>query len=367
MKAVILVGGKGTRLYPLTCNTPKAMVPILNKPFLEHMICYLKKYDVLDIVLAMGYLPNSIKSYFGDGTEFGVKITYLVEEKPLGTGGALKNAEFLLNEPFFVFNGDVLTEIDLGDMVRLHRETNPRVTIALTPVDNPSLYGVVETDARNMVKRFVEKPGLHEATTNMINAGIYIIEPEILARIPASTFFMVERELFPPLLEEGQPISSYASDAYWIDIGTTEKYLKVHRDLLSREKLPSPCHGLDSHQYISIENSSGAYHEARIEGPVLVGKDCTLGKNVQIKGPAVLGERCEIGENAIVEGAIVWHDSKMGKSSMLKNCIIASNCHIGDDCRIPDGCIMGDNVAIGKGSRLTPQTKVWPGNYLYHS
>jgi mannose-1-phosphate guanylyltransferase len=355
VKAVILVGGKGTRLYPLTLGTPKSMVPILNKPFLEHMISYLKKYDILDIILAMGYLPDPIQSYFYDGSEFGVRITYLVEDKPLGTGGAVKNAEFLLEEPFFVFNGDVLTEIDLGNMARVHRETGTSVTMALTPVDDPSLYGVVETDASGMVKQFVEKPSRDEAPTNMINAGIYIIEPEILGRIPSETFFMVERELFPVLLEEGQSISSYASDAYWIDIGTTDKYLKVNHDLLSREDLSSTC--------LQSDNDT-SHHEAIIEGPVLLGKNCALGENVRIKGPAVIGDKCEVGDNATVEGAIVWQNSKMGRSSLLENCIIASNCHVGDNCYISSGCVLGDSVVIGDGSSLAQQTLVWPGHYL---
>jgi mannose-1-phosphate guanylyltransferase len=332
------------------------MVPILNKPFLEYLIRYLKKYGVRDIILAMGYLPDPIQSYFGDGSEFDVHITYLVEELPLGTAGAVKNAEALLGEPFFVLNGDVLTGIDLASMMKRHRETRPKATIALTPVENPTIYGVVETDARGMVKRFVEKPSLQEVTTNMINAGIYIIEPEILARIPSSTPFMFEHDIFPSLLEEGKPISSYSSDAYWIDIGTPEKYLRLHHDLLYSQG--------DGSQHIKIESGSKIHPEARIEGPVLIGRNCIIAKDAQVKGPAVLGVRCEVAEGALVERAVIWHDSEIGEASVLKNCIIASNSRIEKGCYIPDGCVVADNVIIGEGSRLAPQAKVWPNNYF---
>ncbi|MEA3442836.1 MAG: NDP-sugar synthase [Chloroflexota bacterium] len=364
MKAVILVGGKGTRLYPITCDTPKAMVPILNKPFLEYQIRYLKKYGVEDIILAMGYLPEPIQNYFGDGSEFGVHIVYLVEERPLGTAGAVKNAETLLGEPFFALNGDVLTGIDLAAMVKRHREIRPRATIALTPVEDPTIYGVVETDANGMVKRFVEKPSLQEVTTNMINAGIYILEPEILTRIPKSTFFMFEHDIFPSLLEEDEPISSYPSDAYWIDIGTPEKYLRLHHDLLLGEGQSSLYSQGESSRHIRIESESKIHPEARIEEPVLIGRDCIIAKGARVKGPAVLGVRCEVAEGAVVEGAVIWHDSKIGKASLLKDCIVASSSCIEDGCYIPSGCVVGDNVVIGEGSRLARQTRIWPDNYF---
>ncbi|MBM4432912.1 MAG: NDP-sugar synthase, partial [Chloroflexi bacterium] len=233
MKVIMLVGGEGTRLRPLTCNITKAMVPILNRPFLEHAIRYFKKHGIEEIILAMGYLPQAIQNYFGDGARLDVRLTYLVEEKPLGTAGAVKNAESLLDEAFIVFNGDVLTEIDLTAMIKRHKKTKPEASIALTPVDNPTIYGVVETDKHGWVKRFVEKPTWDKVTSNMINAGIYILEPEVLKYIPAATHCMFENYLFPLLLERNEPIFAYPSEAYWIDIGTPEKYLKANHDLLT--------------------------------------------------------------------------------------------------------------------------------------
>ena len=354
MKAVILVGGEGTRLQPLTCNIPKAVVPILNRPFLEHLLRYLGKHNIRDIILAMGYLPDPIQSRLGDGTQFGVRVTYLVEESPLGTAGAVKNAESLLDGPLIVFNGDTLTHIDLTAMMKRHREIKPKASIALTPVDNPTIYGIVETDTQGMVKRFVEKPSWDKVTTNMINAGIYILEPEVLTHIPTSTLSMFENYLFPLLLEMGEPISSYPSDAYWIDIGTPEKYLKAHHDLLLEW----------SDGDVRIEGEINIHSTARIEGPVLIGEKCDIGANVQIKGPAVLGPRCRIAEGAIIEGAVLWGGVQVAEEAVIRNCVVGSCSCIESRCHILEDCVLGDNVTVGEGSRLAHGTRIWPGNYV---
>lgn len=349
MKAVMLVGGEGTRLRPLTCNTIKAMVPILNRPFLEHAIGYFKKHGIEEIILAMGYLPQAIQSYFGDGAPLGVHLTYLVEGSPLGTAGAVKNAESFLDETFLVFNGDILTEIDLNDMIKRHKKTKPKASIALTPVDNPTIYGVVETDAEGRVKRFVEKPSWDEVTSNMINAGIYILEPEVLKYIPSSTHCMFENYLFPLLLERGEAIFGYSSDAYWIDIGTPEKYLKVNHDLLTRR------YGRE----VQTEGKSEIHHRAQITGPVLLAEECVIAEGAQIKGPSVLGARCEVAKGAIVEGAVLWHDSKVEEGAILRNCVIGAHCHIEKGSQVLDECVLGDNVIVSQGSKIADGAKVW--------
>jgi mannose-1-phosphate guanylyltransferase len=354
MKAVILVGGQGTRLRPLTFNTPKAMVPILNKPFLEYLVLYLKEHDVKDIILTTSYLPDRIQSYFGDGAGSGVHLTYLVEETPLGTAGAIKNAEALLGEPFFVVNGDIVTGMDLTAMMSQHRKVKPRVSLALTPVDNPTIYGVVETDDKGMVKRFVEKPSWEEVTTNMINAGIYILEPEVLSYVPPATNSTFEHHLFPLLLEKGEPILSYKSTDYWIDIGTPEKYLKVTHDLLSG-KAPSL-----SIYNAQISANSQVHPSARIEGPVLIGEGCIIAQGAKVKGPAALGLRCQVDEDAAIEGAILWQESRVGKKALLKNCVVGSRCYIQEGSQVPDNCVLGDDVVVGKNSKLAPGTKVSP-------
>jgi mannose-1-phosphate guanylyltransferase len=360
MKAVILVGGEGTRLRPLTCNTTKAMVPILNMPFLEYVLRYLKGHGIKDVILAMSYLPDRIQGHLGDGAELGVRLSYAIEKEPLGTGGAIKNVEARLNEPFFVLNGDVLTSIDLAAMMKNHRKFKPRVSIALTPVDDPTIYGVVETDHKDMVKRFVEKPSLDEVTTNMINAGIYIIDPAVLGYIPPATPSMVERHLFPLLLDKGEPILSYPSDSYWIDIGTPEKYLKAHHDLLSGEAPALAAYWNNFNQGVQMGDTGNINPSAEVNGPVLIGEGCNVAKWAMLKGPAVLGPHCEIAEGASVEGAVLWQGVKVGKRALLRNCIVAANCRIGEESQVLDNCVLGDNVVVGKNNKLVPEIKIWP-------
>jgi len=346
MKAVILVGGEGTRLRPLTCNTPKAIVPILNRPFLEHLLDYLKGHEINDAILAMGYLPDPIQSCLGDGSQLGVRLTYLVEESPLGTAGAVKNAESYLDGPFIVFNGDIITEIDLTTMLKWHKKVKPKVSIALTPVDNPTIYGVVETDAAGMVQRFVEKPSWDKVTTNMINAGIYILEPEILLHIPSSAPSMFENYLFPRLLEMGEPILGYPSDAYWIDIGTPEKYLKANHDLLLKW----------SPGYIRVDANSHIHPTVQIGGPVLIGNGCTIAEDVRIIGPAVLGRKCQVDKGALIDGAVLWDGVRVGEASILRNCVICADSYIQEKCHIPEGCVLGDNVRVESGFEMANMT-----------
>ena len=351
MKAVILVGGQGTRLRPLTCNIPKAVVPVLNKPFLEHLLLYLKSHAVDSVVLAMGYNPDPIRETIGDGSHLGIQLTYVIEESPLGTAGAVKNVEHLLDDTFIVFNGDIITEIDLTEMIRLHREIKPRVSIALTPVDNPTIYGVVETDDQNMVKRFVEKPSWDEVTTNMINAGIYIVEPNVLKRVPSSTPCMFERQLFPWLLDAGEPILGYKSNAYWIDIGTLEKYLKVHHDLLQAQ----PGYG------IKIDEESRIHPTVQIEGPVLIAEGCNIDSNARVKGPTVLGPNCYISRDTLIDGSVLWRGVKIAEASELKNCLMGAHSYVESNLNLED-CVLGDNVTAKPRSEPYYGVQIWPEN-----
>ncbi len=355
MKAVILAGGEGTRLRPLTCNVPKPMVPVLNRPFLAHMIDYLKKHSIDDIILALCYRPDRIQSHFGDGTSFGVRLTYVVEDSPLGTAGAVKNVEEYLEGPFFVFNGDIFTDLDLTAMMSYHRESGAKVSIALTAVEDPTLYGLVETDADGRVRRFVEKPAWDEVTTNMINAGTYLLDPDVLKYVPRQGVFTFERGLFPLLLEIDKPIYGYTSGSYWIDIGTPEKYLKLHHDLLRKMATDGEIFTADG---LSIHST------ADIKGPVAVGRNCEVGSKAQIIGPAAIGEGCRIGSNTIIQGAILWDEVSIGRGATLRNCVVAGNACVGRGCWIEDGVVVGENVIIGDGSRLEHGTRVWPGERL---
>lgn len=363
MKGVMLVGGEGTRLRPLTCNVPKPMVPIVNRPFLEHMIGQLKSHGVDEIILCMGYLPDKIRGYFGDGGDFGVKLAYVVEDTPLGTSGAVKNVESLLDDTCFIFNADVMTNLNLSEMLHWHRSRSAMVTIALTPVDDPTAYGIVETDADGRVKRFLEKPGWDEITTNMINAGTYILEPAVLKHVPPGVFHMFERGLFPALLEAGEPVFAYPSSSYWIDIGTPERYLSVHHDLLLG-KLDKGFPGTRFADGVWAEEGVRIHETSRIVGPVVIGKGCVIGPNVRITGPTVLGDNCDVGADATIEGAVLWRGARIGPQVVLRNSVVGEGVHIEEGAWLTDGGVVGDGARIGPGNHLERGARVWPGKAL---
>ncbi|MFC2051058.1 NDP-sugar synthase, partial [Chloroflexota bacterium] len=281
MKAIILVGGEGTRLRPLTYTVVKAMLPILNKPFIEYVFRYLGSHKIREIILAMGYKPDCITDYFGDASQLGTKLVYSVETEPLGTAGAVKNAERHIDNAFFIMNGDIFTDINLTEMLRFHKKKGAKVTIALAPVDDPTRFGVVETDSNQRVTRFVEKPKPEQVTSNMINAGIYITEHEILNRVPQGKRFMFERDVFPVLLSEGEPVFGYATDAYWIDTGTPEQYLQLNRDLMFGKSIQVDFRPDE----IRINEGASVNPQAKLAGPILVDGDCSIGEGAQLKGP----------------------------------------------------------------------------------
>jgi len=357
MKAVILVGGEATRLRPLTLNTPKAMVPVLNTPFLEYLIRQLKEHQVKDIILTQGKLAQPIVDYFGDGSRFGLNLSYTIEDSPLGTAGAVKNAAKYLDETFMVLNGDIFTDLDFKDMISFHLRQRAKVTIALTPVEDPTIYGLIETTAQGKVTRFLEKPSQNQVTTNMINAGTYIIEPDILDYIPPETNFSFERQLFPQLLDRGEPIYAHPSSCYWMDIGSPEKYHNLHRDLLYGR---SSQYASTSRDKLTAGEQSDVHPEAQIKGPVLIGNNCTIERNAKLTGPVVIGSDCTIAKGAIIEDSLLWHDVYIGPKAEVKGSIIANNCHLEADCKL-NGSVLGDKVEVKSGYRLKTGSKISPG------
>ena len=357
MKAVILVGGKATRLLPLTCDIPKAMIPVLNIPFLEHVIRHLSGHQIKDIILAQSHLGQPIESYFGNGSRLGVKLSYTVEDTPLGTAGAVKNAERYLDETFLVLNGDIFTDLDITAMIEYHRERKAKATIALTPVDDPTSYGLIETNAEGRITRFLEKPSWGQVTTKMINAGTYVLEPEVLAQIPPQANFSFERKLFPLLLDQNEPVYAYPSPAYWIDMGTSEKYLQLHHDLLSGK---SSRYAIAPGEEVVIGGQSYIHPTAQIKGPAVIGDNCSIGRKVKLTGPVVIGHGCQILSEAVVEESIIWRDARLEPRVNLKNSIVADNCCLSANSFIEDS-VLGDNVTIVSSCKLEPGSKIWPG------
>lgn len=367
MKAVILVGGGGTRLRPLTTNTPKPLLPLVNKPFLDHVLFLLRAHGMTDVILAVAYLSESFEQAYGDGSHLGMKLTYVSEEEAKGTGGAIKNVESHLEpgESFLVFNGDILTDLDLTDMLRLHRESESLCTISLTSIEDPSAYGVVDVEEGGRIQRFTEKPKREEATSNWINAGTYILEPEVLAHIPVGEFHMVERGLFPDLLRQGAPMFGYRTGAYWLDIGTPAKYLQAHVDLLAgRLKYSLTPEGDLFTDKVWVGEGSTIDEGAKVTGPVVLGKGCRVHEGASIVGPAALGDNCEVGKDAQVEGVVAWRGAVFGEKSVSRSCVVGCNAQIGAESRIEEIAVVGDDVSIGTGNHLSNGVRIWPGTVL---
>jgi mannose-1-phosphate guanylyltransferase len=357
MQAVILVGGQATRLRPLTTNTPKAMVPVLNRPFLEYVIRNLARHGVREIVLAQHHLAGSIEENLGDGSRFGVRINYVVEGSPRGTAGAFKNVERYITGTFLGMNGDIFDDLDITAMLAFHREKNATATIALTPVEDPTAYGLIEADTTGRVKRFLEKPSPSEVTTNMINAGTYVLEPEVLGQISPDVQASIERETFPLLVSSGKPVYAFPSNGYWMDMGTPEKYLQLHRDLLAgRSTWYVP--GTDAE--VLIGEGCSIDPSAEIIGPVMIDDNCTIGPYVRIVGPVVIGTGCVIGEGSDVEDSVIWHNVRLGSRAKLKSSAVADNCTLDNECTI-DGGVLGDHVTVSANASLGPGSMVEPG------
>lgn len=373
MKAVILVGGQGTRLRPLTINTPKPLIPLVNRPFFDHVLYLLRYHGVTDVVLAVGYRSEGFIEAYGDGSHLGVNLTYVVEERPLDTGWAIKNVQSRLdpNDAFIVFNGDILTDLDLTDMLRFHREHGSICTISLTPVDDPSSYGVVDMDEAGRIQRFTEKPRREEATSSWINAGTYILEPQaldyisapqILEEIPPGRPYSVEYGLFPTLLKDGTPLYGYRTGAYWMDIGTPDKYIQATADLLNgRLKHNLQPEGDLLWDRVWAGEGTFVHAGARITGPVALGKGCHIAESATITGPTVLGDYCRVEAEAALEGVIAWDNATFGPKSRTSSSVIATNAQVGPESIVEEGAIVGDNAYTGVGNHLARGVKVWPG------
>ena len=338
MQALILAGGKGTRLRPLTVYTPKPVVPVCNRPFLLYQLDTLRRAGVTDITLSLSYQPHKIEDVLGDGSDFGVKLDYTVEPQPLGTAGAYKFAEDLIREPTVVFNGHIVTDLDLRAAIREHNERGAAATVVLAPVENPSVYGVVETEEDGRVRSFSEKPRADEVSVNTINAGTYILAPSVLDLIPEDESYSFEYHLFPDLLRRGASFYAHVPrDAYWLDIGAPARYLRVHHDILAGR-----VRGI---QFKNRRGECDLATHAEIDGLSLVADDCTIKPGAQIVN-SVLGEGVHVEEKARVENSVVWPHTRVGAGAHLSNAVVGRGCHIGRSAQVGAGAVLGDKTNL---------------------
>jgi len=346
MKAIILVGGQGTRMHPLTHNIPKNIVPLCGTPFLTYQIERLKEAGVTEIVFSVGFRPDDIKKVYGNGKHLKVKIDYALETEPLGTAGAVKNCEkYVKGSTVFVLNGDILTDIPLKKMIAFHKKNKNLATLGLVRVDDPTAYGLVLLDEKSRITRFLEKPTIQEAITDTINAGVYIFEPGIFDAIPAGVNYSSERALFPGLLEAKAAFGGFVWKGYWQDIGTARKYLTTHWDVMNGA---FPVFG-------PLKKRAGKLHVGKgvkiakgvvLLGPAIIEDGCVIAEGAQILPYAVLGKKCVIGKNSIVSKSVLWDGVKVGSGVRLEEVVLGRQCEVQDNAEVPKDTVRGDNSRI---------------------
>ncbi len=365
MKAVLMAGGSGTRLRPLTCDIPKPMVPMLNKPMAEHIINLLRRHGFDDVFITLYYLPHVIQNYFGDGHEFGVNISYAVEEKmPLGTAGCVKAIEDVLgDETFIVISGDSLTDIDLQQAVAFHKSKGSKATIVLKRVTNPLDFGVVITDQDGRIERFLEKPSMSEVFSDTINTGTYVLEPEVLALLPPDKEVDFSKDLFPLLLERKDPMYGYVAEGYWEDVGNLQSYRQAHYDILDgKVKLELPYTKREGD--IWVGEGTIISPSARVTGPVVIGHNCQIGPGVTITPGTVLGDNVIVGEGSSLKRPIVWNNVYIGEEAQLRGCVIGKNSSIKRGANILEGAIVANECNVGENAQIRPEVKVWPNKVI---
>jgi NDP-sugar pyrophosphorylase family protein len=354
LQAVILAGGQGTRLRPLTLERAKPVVPLLNRPFLAYQLALLHAHGVSDVVLACSYRVEDVRAALGDAQHLGVRLRYVVETEPLGTGGGVRNAADLAAGTLFVLNGDILTDADLTAMRRLHETRGSRTTIFLQPVPDPRQYGLVEADDDGRLRRFREKPAAdEEITTDTINAGIYLIDASLLARIPAGRVSSIEREFFPQLIADGVPCFGWCPRAYWRDIGNPSAYRAAQIDLLEgRAAMPLTPAG-ERVDGAWVDGGASVAADARIVAPAVLGARVVLGPRSRVGPRAVVGAGARIGPDARVEGAVLWERVEVGAGAVLQDCIVGADARIGAGARVGPEVVLESGAVVAEGAALT--------------
>ena len=360
MKAVVMAGGDGARLRPLTIGRPKPMVPLVNKPVMLHILELLKQHGITEIVVTLRYLANVIQDFFGDGHHLGLKLTYVVEDSPLGTAGSVRHAAEYLDETFLVISGDALTDFNLQAIIDAHKERNVMTTLALAHVPNPLEYGVVVTNEHGYVSRFLEKPGWAELISDTVNTGIYVLEPEALELIPSTGQYDFSNELFPLMLQKGIPIYGHVAEGYWCDVGNIPEYQRATSDLLyGQVNLPNPV-GEHIGGGIWVGNHVEISPSAQLFGPIYLGNDVKVKGDVQIYGPSVIRDSTVIDNYSRIERSIIWRNTYIGENCEIRGATVLRQCSIKPKVVIYEGVVIGDNCALGEGCVIHADTKLWP-------
>ncbi|MGQ0433851.1 MAG: sugar phosphate nucleotidyltransferase [Microthrixaceae bacterium] len=359
MKAVIMAGGEGTRLRPLTSNAPKPMLPLVNEPMMEHIVRLLRQHGFDDIVVTVAFLANHIRTYFGDGSDLGVRMVYATEETPLGTAGSVRNAMDELDERFLVISGDVLTDLDLSAIVAQHEDTKALATIGLVRVENPLEFGIVITRDDGSIERFLEKPSWGQVFSDTINSGIFVLEPEIFEHIPAERAVDFSSEVFPALLDQGLPIFGAVGEGYWEDVGTLEAYLRVHKDILDgRVQVDIP--GFEIGDGVHVGEGAEIHPEAQVVGPAVIGENCRIEAGVRIGPYTVLGTNVRVRANTDLERVVIHDNSYLGEGVRLRGATVGRSCDLRGGVRGEEGVVLGDECFVGEHAVLTSGVKVYP-------
>ncbi|MEM7345368.1 MAG: sugar phosphate nucleotidyltransferase [Chloroflexota bacterium] len=360
MKAVVMAGGAGSRLRPLTIERPKPMIPLVNKPVMGHIFDLLKRHGITEVVITVQYLANLIQDFFGDGTTFGMKITYCVEETPLGTAGSVKNAQHWLNDTFLVISGDALTDFDLTALVEYHRQSQTLATLAVYNLSDPVDYGVISLNPEGQIIRFQEKPSRGSVMSDYVNTGIYVLEPEVLDFFPPNTSFDFAQDLFPLIHSQGHPLYGYKADGYWCDVGNISEYMRATADAL--EGKVKGLHlghywgdGIWSHDEIELPAN------AKLVGPIYLGDTVQIKSGATIYGPTVIRDYTVIDNGAHVERSIIWRNCYIGEQARLSGTVITRQCSLKAKSTLFEGSVIGDRTIIGEESVIQPNVKIWPG------
>ncbi len=357
--AVVMAGGEGTRLRPLTSNLPKPMINVANRPVMEYILLLLKRHGVEEVVVTLHFLPQLVRHYFSSGKDFGLNIKYVTEEEPLGTAGGVKNAESYLDGTFIVISGDALTDFDLTSLIKFHRQKKALVTIALKKVENPLEFGIVITSEDGRIEKFLEKPGWGGVFSNTVNTGIYVIEPEVLKYIPSNKPFDFSKDLFPMLLEEKKPLYGYVADGYWCDIGDLEQYRKANFDLLLGKLKFEPA-GIKMANHVWVGQGVSIDPTAKINGPSLIGPHVKIEAGVNIGELSIIGHNAVLKEGAHIHRAIVSDNVFVGANAVLHNCIVGRNSEVRKGARVEERAVIGDECIVGADTFIGHDVKIYP-------